>query len=178
MALDCNSGTHLFTIFICGFIPPTPLHIKKKRIKKIFFLMCKRCFLHMMSSPPPTLPFFCFESQDFCRPGLRSGHLEQGRAPSDRPEGGEPSPGEAGPDFQSAVWLDASLTRVGHRWTPAPPLSPAPPSQSAYHAHSHTPRRSSFQGHRTPNDGWSDRWGVGGGSRRGSALHPSSQKRS
>lgn len=44
---------HLPYLFV-DFLPPT-LHIKKDQKD---FLMYKRCFLHIMPSPPPTHPHF------------------------------------------------------------------------------------------------------------------------
>lgn len=69
----------IYHIYLWIFSLPL-LFILKKDQKD--FLMYKRCFLHIMPSPPPTQPFFffffsflfCFEFKDFC-PSQQGGNL-------------------------------------------------------------------------------------------------------
>ena len=74
--------------------------------------MYKRCFLHIMASPPPTRQFFCSVSKHFCRPVCVA--AIQGKC-SLRvcAKGGERSPGGAGPEIPSALGPNRSGPQVG-----------------------------------------------------------------
>lgn len=112
---------HLPYLFV-DFLPPTPLHIKKDQKD---FLMYKRCFLHIVPSPPPTHIHPLFPpalNSKTSAPVSRATISEQGSASSDLSKGWGTESWWARPEAQSASWPDTSLIHSS-RGLPSPRLT-------------------------------------------------------
>lgn len=128
--------------FICGRLPPTPLHVRKD----------------------PKGPLMCDVRCTQCphrRPGtqLPASHPKTpaGRAPRHLPEDGARSPGGAkrGPSAAGGRPLIHSGSQLD-------PPRPVPPAEFASQTPRPSPRCPGFWGHQPSPDGRGDKWGVRG----------------
>lgn len=166
----------IYHIYLWIFSLPL-LFILKKDQKD--FLMYKRCFLHIMPSPPPThphTPFFSFPALNSktSAPVSRATISSKEVLPLVCPKGGERSSGGTRLEAQSAGWPGTSLTHSGQCEPSSRPHGQSPLPIPTSPSHSHADLISGAT--QPPMRGGGNRESVPGDSFSDSALHPFGQK--